>query len=125
VPGFTTALVLSLSLMALISLASLIPHEPGRARSILGRTLDRTPAPLQKLLHVGLYGLLALLLVWSLGTIDAFALRMLTAFIIAVGFGAVMEWCQTRVPGRVGSLADVLLNAAGAALGLLAATFMA
>lgn len=124
-PGFTTALVLSLSLMALISLASLIPHEPGRARSILGRTLDRTPAPLQKLLHVGLYGLLALLLVWSLGTIDAFALRMLTAFIIAVGFGAVMEWCQTRVPGRVGSLADVLLNAAGAALGLLAATFMA
>jgi VanZ family protein len=111
--------------MALISIASLIPHEPDRARSILGRTLDRTPAPLQKLLHVGLYGLLALLLVWSLGTIDAFALRMLTAFIIAVGFGAVMEWCQTRVPGRVGSLADVLLNAAGAALGLLAAMLMA
>jgi VanZ family protein len=111
--------------MVLISLASLTPHEPGRARSILGRTLDRTPAPLQKLLHVGLYGLLALLLVWSLGTIDAFALRLMTAFIITVGFGAVMEWCQTRVPGRVGSLADVLLNAAGAALGLLAATFVA
>ena len=124
-PGFTTALVLSLSLMVLISLASLTPHEPGRARSVLGRTLDRTPAPLQKLLHVGLYGLLALLLVWSLGTINAFALRLLTAFIITVGFGAVMEWCQTRVPGRVGSLADVLLNAAGAALGLLVATFMA
>ena len=124
-PGFTTALVLSLSLMALISLASLTPHEPGRARSVLGRTLDRTPAPLQKLLHVGLYGLLALLLVWSLGTIHAFSLRLLAAFIFTVGFGAVMEWCQTRVPGRVGSLADVLLNAAGAALGLLVATIVA
>ena len=122
-PVFPTAFVLSL--MALISLASLTPHEHGRARSAIGRTLDRTPAPVQKLLHVGLYGLLALLLVWSFGIIDAFALRLITAFIITVGFGAVMEWFQTRVPGRVGSLADVLLNAAGAALGLLAATFMA
>jgi VanZ family protein len=124
VPGFTTAFVLSLSLMALISLASLTPHEPGHTRSVLGRVLGWTPTRVQKLLHVGLYGLLALLLVWSLGTIDAFALRLLTAFIITVGFGAVMEWCQTRVPGRVGSMADVLLNAAGAALGLLAAAFM-
>ena len=107
--------------MVLISIGSLTPHEPGRARSVLGRTLDRTPTPVQKLLHVGLYGLLALLLVWSLGAISAFTPRLLTAFIITVGFGAVMEWCQTRVPGRVGSLADVLLNAAGAALGLLAA----
>jgi VanZ family protein len=49
----------------------------------------------------------------------------LTAFIITVGFGAVVEWCQTRVPGRIGSLADVLLNAAGAALGLLVATIVA
>ena len=111
--------------MALISLVSLMPHEPGRARSVLGRTLASIPTPVQKLLHVGLYGLLALLLVWSLGTIDAFALRLLTAFIITVGFGAVMEWCQTRVPGRIGSLADVLLNAVGAALGLLVAMLMA
>lgn len=110
--------------MVLISISSLTPHEPGRARSVLGRTLDRTPTPVQKLLHVGLYGLLALLLVWSLGAISAFALRLLTAFIITVGFGAVMEWCQTRVPGRVGSLADVLLNASGAALGLLAAMLL-
>jgi VanZ family protein len=111
--------------MVLIGVASLTPHAPGRVRSVLAHTLDRTPTPVQKLLHVGLYGLLALLLVWSLGAIDAFARRLLTAFIITVGFGAVVEWCQTRVPGRIGSLADVLLNAAGAALGLLVATIVA
>jgi hypothetical protein len=69
VPGFTTALVLSLCLMVLIGVASLTPHAPGRVRSVLAHTLDRTPTPVQKLLHVGLYGLLALLLVWSLGAI--------------------------------------------------------
>ena len=32
-----------------------------------------------------------------------------------------MEWRQTKVPGRFGTVNDVVLNAAGAALGLLAA----
>ena len=46
------------------------------------------------------------------------------ALIIAVAFGVVMEWCQTKVPGRYGTVYDVALNAAGAALGLLAAIFL-
>jgi VanZ family protein len=41
-----------------------------------------------------------------------------------VAFGAVMEWCQTKVPGRYGTAFDVALDAAGAALGLLAAVFI-
>ena len=46
------------------------------------------------------------------------------ALIIAVAFGAVMEWCQTKVPGRYGTVYDVVLNTAGAVLGLLVAVFL-
>jgi len=67
---------------------------------------------------------LALLLVWTLDSIRPRTYRFLISFILAVVFGAVMEWCQTKVPGRFGTVYDVALNAAGAALGLLAAAFL-
>ena len=79
---------------------------------------------MQKVLHVCLYGVLALLLLWTFEGIQSRAYRFLISFILAVAFGAVMEWCQTKVPGRFGTVYDVALNAAGAALGLLAAAFL-
>ena len=110
--------------MALVMLASLIPghHKPGD--SVFIWMVANTPTLIQKILHVCLYGVLALLLVWTLDGIQSRTYRFLIALIIAVAFGAVMEWCQTKVPGRFGTVYDVALNAAGAALGLLAAVFL-
>jgi len=120
----TTRISLTLCFMALLMLASLVPGRPGPGGFAFTRLVAKTPAPLQKVLHVCLYGVLALLLLWTLEGIQSSAYRFLASFIIAVTFGTAMEWCQTRVPGRFGTLYDVALNAAGAALGLLAAAFL-
>lgn len=98
-----------------------MPGSSGHSDSPISWLATKTPAPVQKLLHVCFYAVLALLLVWTLDGIQTWTYRLLIAFIIAVAFGAVMEWCQTMVPGRHGTMFDVALNAAGAALGLLVA----
>ena len=110
--------------MALLTLVSLIPGHPKPGDSAFIWMVAETPTLLQKVLHVCLYGVLALLLVWTLDRIQPRTYRFLIALIIAVAFGAVMEWCQAKVPGRYGTVYDVALNAAGAALGLLAAIFL-
>jgi VanZ family protein len=111
--------------MALLMFASLLPGHPRPGDPALIRLVAKTPALLQKVLHVCLYGVLAVLLLWTFEGIQSVAYRFLVAFIIAVVFGAVMEWLQTRASGRFGRMHDVALNAAGAALGLLAAFFLA
>lgn len=110
--------------MALVMLASLIPgqHKPGD--SVFIWMIANTPTLIQKLLHVCLYGALTLLLIWTLDSIQSRTYRFMIALIIAVAFGAVMEWCQTKVPGRYGTVYDVVLNTAGAVLGLLVAVFL-
>ena len=110
--------------MALLTLASLIPGRPKPGDFALIWLAAKMPTLIQKVLHVCLYGVLVLLLVWTLESIQSSTYRLLISFIIAVAFGAVMEWCQTKVPGRFGTVYDVALNAAGAAIGLLAAIFM-
>lgn len=110
--------------MALLALASLIPsrYRPGDSSVIW--LVSRTPTLAQKVLHVCLYGVLAVLLAWTLDGIQPRTLQFLLSFIIAVAFGAAMEWCQTKVRGRFGTVSDVLLNAVGAATGLLAAVLL-
>ena len=110
--------------MAMLMLASLIPGHPKPGDSAFFWLVANTPSLVQKVLHVCLYGVFALLLLWTLDGIQSRVYRFLIAFVIAVAFGAVMEWCQTMVPGRFGTMYDVALNAAGAALGLLAAAFL-
>ena len=110
--------------MALLALVSLIPGHPKPDECRVIWLVAEMPTLLQKVLHVCLYGVLALLLVWTLDSIQPKTYRFLIALIIAVAFGAVMEWCQTKVPGRFGTAFDVALNAAGATLGLLVAIFL-
>lgn len=126
VPSFspTIRLVLTLCFMALLAVASLIPGRPQPSDSAFIWLVAETPKLLQKVLHVGLYGVLALLCAWTLESIESRTQRFLVAFILVVTFGAVLEWYQTKVPGRVATVIDVALNAAGAALGLLAAAFL-
>ncbi len=122
--SLTTRITLTLCFMALLTLVSLIPGHPKPGDSAFIWLVAVTPTLIQKVLHFCLYGVLALLLVWTLDNIQPRTYRFLIALFIAVSFGAVMEWCQTKVPGRFGTVYDVALNAAGAALGLLAADFI-
>jgi VanZ family protein len=126
VTGFSPAsrITLTLCFMALLALVSLIPGDTRQGNPALIRLLAQTPTLLQKVLHVLLYGILALLLAWTLDGIQSGTYQLLIALLIAVTFGAVMEWGQTRVPGRFGTVQDIALNATGAALGLLAAAFI-
>ena len=122
--SITTRIVLTLGFIALLMLVSLIPGHPKAGDSSFIWLVANTPTLIQKVLHVFLYGVLSLLLVWTLEGLQPRSSRLLIALIIAVAFGAVMEWSQTRVPGRFGTVYDVVLNTAGAALGLLAAGFI-
>lgn len=120
----TSRIVLTLCFMAMLMLVSLIPGVSKSGDSVFFGLLANTPTLVQKVLHVCLYGVFALLLVWTLDGIQSKTYRFLIALVIAVAFGAAMEWLQTKVPGRFGTLYDVALNTAGAALGLLVAALI-
>ncbi|HEY1367181.1 MAG TPA: VanZ family protein [Gaiellaceae bacterium] len=69
---------------------------------------------LKKCAHAAGYAVLAVLLLRALG-------RELPAFVLAVLYAVSDEVHQTFVAGRHGSPRDVLIDAVGAALGLLVA----
>jgi hypothetical protein len=122
--SLTSRITVTLGFMALLALVSLLPgiHRPGD--HIFIWLVAETPTLIQKILHILLYAMLAILLMWTLEGMESRTSRLLAALVTAVAFGALMEWGQTRVPGRFGSLYDVVLNAGGAALGLLASIFL-
>ena len=78
----------------------------------------------QKILHVVTYAVLGALWMWTLAGVASrpasIALSLSLAFII----GIALEWYQTTVPGRYGSVTDILLNSLGAALGIVIALFL-
>jgi len=116
-----TRIVISLSFMVLLVVVSIIPGRAEPGDSAFFWLVAKTPTLLQKTLHVCLYGVLTLLLKWTLDATPAKLYSPVIAFAIAVFLGASLEWYQTKVPGRFGTIFDIALNAAGAALGLFAA----
>ena len=77
---------------------------------------------LRKGAHMVSFGILALLAYSALATtVPGWSARRiaLAAVIIAVLYAISDEWHQSFVPTRVGSYKDVLIDAAGAAIGLL------
>jgi branched-subunit amino acid transport protein AzlD len=123
-PALKTRIVLTLFYIALLMLLSLIPGHHKTGDSVFIWVVANTPTLIQKFMHVCLYGVLVLLLVWTLDGIQSKTYRYLIAFVMTVAFGAAMEWCQTWIQGRYGTLYDVVLDTLGAALGLLAAIFL-
>jgi hypothetical protein len=80
-----------------------------------------TPELLQKVMHVAVYAALALLWMWTLESVESRLVRITLVIIVTVGLGAALEWHQTRVPGRFGTIFDIALNALGALAGLIIA----
>lgn len=77
---------------------------------------------LQNFLHIPAYAVLAILA--SLAMRPSFKTSLASMVWVSLGccvFGLVLEFAQTVVPGRTGSLMDALLNAAGAVIGCLIA----
>jgi len=101
-----------------LALASLLPSGAARAG---GWDEALTPS-VQNILHVPAYALLFLLALWCIP--QSLRLRSVMMLIMALScgaFGAVLELAQALVPGRIGSPSDVLLNFAGALVGLSSA----
>jgi VanZ like family len=117
-----TPISLTLVLAAGISVLSLTPDSPYPGDSAFGWLVHATPTMLQKSMHICTYALFAASLLWTFRPIDSRVIRFATAFIVAVGFGALMEWLQIYVPGRFGSIYDVMLNAVGVFIGLAIAS---
>lgn len=122
--SLTTRIVITVCFMAVLIAASIVPGRAQPGDSAFIWLVAKTPRLLQKALHVCLYGVLTLLWVWTLDAIQSKSHRLVIAVTVAVCFGAAVEWYQTKVPGRFGTIFDVALNAAGALLGLFTAIFL-
>jgi VanZ family protein len=117
-------LLITFIFLGALFVLSTIPAREQSGDSTFVWLIARTPSLIQKSLHVALYAVLTGLWVWTLETLPMkLSQRLSMAFVFSVAFGAAMEWYQTRIPGRFGTLFDVLLNALGAVAGLLVAWF--
>lgn len=117
-------IVVTLLFMALVAAVSVVPGRPLPGDSAFVWLIAETPTALQKTMHVFVYAVMTLLWGWTMQSVRSRPLRFLVAASIAVGFGALMEWIQTMVPGRFGSVIDVVLNTLGVIAGLLLAIFV-
>jgi UDP-2,3-diacylglucosamine pyrophosphatase LpxH len=105
--------------LAIASAVAALSHQPAYP---WGLTL---PLGLDKAAHAVVFTALAFSLDFAvLRTRGDWPLyrRHLTVFAVAACFGMLDEWHQSFIPGRLASLGDGLADAAGAALGLAAAS---
>ena len=103
--------------MACIAVLSLTPGVPDAGHSPFVWLVQLTPKSAQKLLHVCLYAFLTFALSLNFRRVNSMPARFLLPVAVALGFGVLMEFLQTFVPGRFGSLTDVLLDGVGCLLG--------
>ena len=115
------SLAVTLILTAAIGVLSLTPDREYPGTSAFVWVVHLTPSLVQKTLHVLLYAALSVAWFSTLRSIESLKARYPVAFVVSVGYGTLLEWLQTFVPGRFGSLNDVLLDTIGALLGLVVA----
>ena len=110
--------LLPLAYTAAIFVLSSIPDTETPANALESALRWASPE-LQNLLHVPLFGGLAWCWDWGLrGWIRADRRRLTVALALTLAWSVLDELHQTTVPGRFGSLTDMLLNATGAVLAL-------
>ena len=109
---------------ALVVALSISPGIERSGDNIFVWIIVRTPGLVQNIMHVAVYAALALLWMWTLESVESRIVLIALTLIATIGLGAVLEWHQTRVPGRFGTLFDVALNALGALLGLAMALLL-
>lgn len=111
----------TLTFVVIVVILSITPGKSQVGDSVFVWLVANTPAPLQKLMHFVIYAALVWLWAWTLEAIKSRNLRLLLAFVIAISLGSALEWYQTKVPGRFGTIVDALLNILGAIVGLVVA----
>ena len=110
-----------LMLMVLIFILSSIPMD-GESEHL--KFLMELKPTVQNLLHIPLFGLLAYLWLNALTKNGCPAKKkLIITIIITVSYGLLDEFHQTFVPGRHGSLIDILLNLVGILMGILFFSF--
>ena len=112
---------ITLVFAAIVIALSISPGVERAGDNIFVWVIVRTPPLIQKFMHVATYAALAMSWMWTLESIESRIVRIALTIIVTIGLGAVLEWYQTRVPGRFGTVFDVLLNAIGTVIGIIAA----
>ena len=115
--------LITLVFVGIVVILSTTPGKGQPSDSIFVWLVANTPTLLQKIMHVAIYATLALLFMWALETIESRLTRIVLTLVLAFSLGIVLEWYQTMVPGRFGTILDVLLNISGAVVGVVAALF--
>ena len=120
----TVRLIATLMLIAVIVALSVVPGRAQPGDSVFAWLVSMTPVPLQKLMHGVAYATLTLLWMWTLEKIVSVPTQIALGFTVPVTIGAALEWYQMSVPGRFGTLKDIMINALGSIVGLTAALFL-
>ena len=116
--------LLTAGFVALIVVLSITPDRQKAGDTVFDWLVTNTSTWLQKIFHVVAYAALAGMIFWAAEHIPSRRVRVAIALSGAIALGAALEWYQLRVPGRFGNLTDILLNSAGAILGLIAALLL-
>lgn len=116
--------IITLILAAIVVALSISPGVEQSGDNIFVWVIVRTPTLIQKIMHIATYAALAMCWMWTLESIESRAVQISLTIIATVGLGAALEWHQTNIPGRFGTVFDVALNALGAAIGLALALLL-
>jgi VanZ family protein len=105
--------LLPLAWMAVLWWLSSIPGGPEKVVDGLS-----IAAWFQKLMHVVAYAILAAAWTWALSGQLRFRATVAAALVLTVGYAVVDEIHQAYVPGRTSAVTDVLIDLAGALIGI-------
>jgi hypothetical protein len=117
-------LAITLAFVGVVAGLSIAPGVERSGDSLFVWLVVHTATPVQKTMHVAVYALLTVLWVWTLQAIESWLPKLLLAFALSLSIGVALEWYQMSVPGRFGTITDVLLNGIGVIAGLIIAFFL-
>jgi len=116
---------LPLLIMGVYYWLSSLPGTPLPGDPALYALFYWVPPSVQNILHAPAYAALAWTWCWALGAwLRAPVARAIGALAITAAYGVFDEWHQSFVPGRYASLTDVILDVAGAVLGIWLAAWI-